>query len=58
MKEFQEAAQGFKAGLQDSKTSEQERQSAWERQPLALKLLELALVVAGVVGYAILFAKG
>lgn len=48
----------FKEGFKDGQLAEQERQSAWERQPLALKLLELALVVAGVVAYAILFAKG
>ena len=48
----------FKEGLEDSKRSDQERQSAWERQPLALKLLELALVVAGVAVYVALFAKG
>lgn len=55
MKVFKE---GFKAGWGDNKQSELDRQSMWERQPLVIKLLELALVVVGVVGYAILFAKG
>lgn len=58
MKVFREAVQGFKAGLRDSKQSDQERQSAWEAQPLAFKLVELALVVAAAVAYLVFFVKG
>lgn len=58
MKPLQEAAQAFKSGVQDSKQDALERQSAWERQPLAYKLAELALVVLAAVAYLVLFAKG
>ena len=48
----------FKEGLEEGNRVAQDRQSAWERQPLAYKLVELALVVAAAVTYLVLFAKG
>ena len=48
----------FKEGLQQGKQDQKLRQSAWERQPLVLKLVELALVALAVLAYLALFVKG